>query len=791
MPAASVSCASGESAPSDMPPDLKRFTISAAGSTSSSGTGSGRLVEAQQAAQRRLRHGHLVHVGGEALVGVGAALVACGLLERGDRLRVPAVELAVAAPGVDAAGRQQLGARRRVGARVAVEALPGQHVHPHAADARGRAGEVAVHELLLDADRLEDLRAGVGADRRDPHLGEDLQEALADGLDVAAHRLVRRHALGQAALAMERVERLEHHVGVHGGGPVADQAGHVVDLLGLAGLDDQAASQARALADEVVVHRRGGEHRGHRDALGAEVAVGEDEDVHAAPDQLGGLVADLLEPLLHPLRALRGGPGHVDRARLEHAVVDLAELLELRASQQRLRHHELVAVVGRLAEQVDLRADHGLEAHHDRLADRVDGRVRDLREQLLEVGEQRRAHVGEDGEGGVVAHRPGGLDGVARHRHERHAQVLLGPAEGELLGAQRLHARDPRSLLGQVLDVHDALLEPAPVGAPLGELELDLAVGHHLVALEVDQEQLAGQEPALGGDLVGGHLEHAGLGGEDDPAVPRHEPAPGAQAVAVERRADHAAVAEGHGGRAVPGLDERGVVGVEVAHLLRQLRAALVGLRDQHRDRVGSRAAAEHEQLHQAVERGRVGDVVAQQRVDLLDVLAEEVGGELELPRAHPVAVAAQGVDLAVVGEHAVRVGELPAREGVRGEARVHERQAADHALVAQVGEVARQLGRGEHALEDHRAAGEARDGELVEVLVLDRAADHVELALEGVLVEVVRGAHEQLGDPRGHRARGRATRALVHRHLAPPQDALPLGLDAVLQEAHRLGRVA
>jgi hypothetical protein len=74
---------------------------------------------------------------------------------------------------------------------------------------------------------------------------------------------------------------------------------------------------------------------------------------------------------------------------------------------------------------------------------------------------------------------------------------------------------------------------------------------------------------------------------------------------------------------------------------------------------------------------------------------------------------------------------------------------------------------------------------------VLDGAADHVELALEGVLVEVVRGAHEQLRDPRGHRAGGRATRTLVHRDLAPAEDALPLGLDPVLQQAHRLGRVA
>ena len=46
---------------------------------------------------------------------------------------------------------------------------------------------------------------------------------------------------------------------------------------------------------------------------------------------------------------------------------------------------------------------------------------------------------------------------------------------------------------------------------------------------------------------------------------------------------------------------------------------------------------------------------------------------------------------------------------------------------------------------------------------MLDAAPDHVELALEVVLIgEVVRRPHEQLGDPWRHRTRGRAARALV-----------------------------
>ena len=71
-------------------------------------------------------------------------------------------------------------------------------------------------------------------------------------------------------------------------------------------------------------------------------------------------------------------------------------------------------------------------------------------------------------------------------------------------------------------------------------------------------------------------------------------------------------------------------------------------------------------------------------------------------------------------------------------------------------------------------------------------AADHVQLALEGVLVgHVVARAHEQLGDPRRDRARGAPAGGLVHRHLAPAEHGLALGLDPLLEQPHRLGGVA
>src|SRR6478736_2747745 len=69
------------------------------------------------------------------------------------------------------------------------------------------------------------------------------------------------------------------------------------------------------------------------------------------------------------------------------------------AREDGLAHHELAGMLRRLLDQVALGTDAGGQAHHDGLADRVDGRVRDLREELLEVGEQRRLLVRENREG--------------------------------------------------------------------------------------------------------------------------------------------------------------------------------------------------------------------------------------------------------------------------------------------------------------------------------------------------------------------------------------------------------
>ena len=62
--------------------------------------------------------------------------------------------------------------------------LGGDDVQPYAADARRRAREVLIDDLLTHADGFENLGAAIALGSGDAHFGHDLQDAFAHGLDI-------------------------------------------------------------------------------------------------------------------------------------------------------------------------------------------------------------------------------------------------------------------------------------------------------------------------------------------------------------------------------------------------------------------------------------------------------------------------------------------------------------------------------------------------------------------------------------------------------------------------------
>jgi hypothetical protein len=212
-------------------------------------------------------------------------------------------------------------------------------------------------------------------------------------------------------------------------------------------------------------------------------------------------------------------------------------------------------------------------------------------------------------------------------------------------------------------------------------------------------------------------------------------------------------------------------------------------LRDHHEDRVGQGAAVHDEELEHVVERRGVAATLTDDGEDLLQIVAQKLRAAERLTGPHPVDVASEGVDLAVVRHVAIWMSQWPRRERVGAEALVHEGEGGLHRGIGQVGVHLLDLVRAEHALVDERVRAEARDVEelpLRRVQRVDRRLDtlaqDVEAALErGAIGDPRAAAHEHLADVGLHGARGRSQVRAVRGDFAPAEEALSLlGHDAL-----------
>ena len=698
----------------------------------------------------------------------------------------PLERMALATPAVaiepaDRQGRVVL----VIGARMQSQHLVLDAGETDARDPGDEAGEVLGAQRAGQADRLEVVAAAIARQDRDAHLRHDLEQALVDRLLVVGERLLQREPRQQAARGAIGDRRLGE-IGVDRRGADPDQHRDVVHVEALAGAHRDRAEAAQALAHEMAVHGAGGEdHRHRRTRLRARLVAQHDLLVALAHRVLG-LEAD-------PGKAVPQGPrpgldvkGAVERCDLAAEVVE--QRCQLVAQQQRALELQDAGLARRLVVDVAEIAVARLEAHDPILAQRVDRRVGDLAELLAEEVMQAAIAGRQHRHRRVVAHRAERLLAFLRHRREQQLELLDRDAEQVVPAAQlaalHLHRRD-RTLGGQVVEVGD-VLDPLSERLLPGEQILQLAVTIELAGLQIDADHLAGADPTLLDDLALGQRHHAGLGADHQEPVGRAVVAHRAQAVPVHA-ADHpVAIARHDAGRAVPGLHHAVAIAEEILVRLGDRHLLGPGRRDQQGLGERQRAPTAHQRLDHRVERRAVGAAGLDDRLDLLVVVAERRRHHAGLVALHPVQIAPQRVDLAVVGEHPERLRKRPGRPGVGRIALVKNGKARDEALVLQIGVEHRELFGEEQPLVDHRPAGQGADVEAVDVLgqhlLLDPAPDDEQLALELGIADAFGIAENDLLDLGPGRDRLIADHGRVDRHLAPAQDRVPetqhLGLD-------------
>ncbi len=191
---------------------------------------------------------------------------------------------------------------------------------------------------------------------------------------------------------------------------------------------------------------------------------------------------------------------------------DAAQLLQVAVGQDGMRQLERVAVFRRLIQNVALGADVADQRHHQLFADGIDGRIGDLRKELLEVVEERLGTVGETGQGNVGAHGADGLLAFGAHGGEQNLEILFAVAVGALPAEDGLVVGgNDAGRLGQLVERDLLLLKPLRVRLAAGQLLLDLGVGDDALLDGIDQEHAAGLQAALLEDIFGRDFENAGL----------------------------------------------------------------------------------------------------------------------------------------------------------------------------------------------------------------------------------------------------------------------------------------
>src|ERR1035441_918903 len=256
------------------------------------------LLEVEQAAQRAPVPVLVIDQRGVFLENLLAA-GAHRRLQLVDGLRIKQVVLPVVAPLVLAAGVKQMAVDRAVreGVLVPLEHFLGNDLDTHSGHARGRAGEVLIDELLLQADGFKDLRAPIALDRRDAHLREHLHHALHRRLEVIlAGRLVVNAR--QQPLPYHVVQGLEREVWVDGAAAINDEERILMDLARRAGFEHQTNAGARAFANQMVMQAGDRKQRRDRRPFLVHATIREDDYVDAVLDRLADLEAHIVHGLL-------------------------------------------------------------------------------------------------------------------------------------------------------------------------------------------------------------------------------------------------------------------------------------------------------------------------------------------------------------------------------------------------------------------------------------------------------------------------------------------------------------
>ena len=270
----------------------------------------------------------------------------------------------------------------------------------------------------------------IGLQGGNAHFGSDLHHAVQHCLAVILDRRI--IVLIKQVVVDQLVNGFVHQIRIDGACAVGKQRGKVMHLARLAAFQHDRKRGAAFCDDQMLMQRRHREQGRNCQTVFIHAPVGQNQDVRAVVDRLVRFDKQAVDRLAELGIFIIEDRDDSD---LEAGYIHLFELEHTGGGQNRVDDLYHAAVFGLFFEQIAVLANVNGGGCDDLLANGVDRRIGDLRENLLEVIKQRLRLLGEHSRRLVAAHRGDRLRTCLRHRQNGGHHVLIGVAERLLQSA--------------------------------------------------------------------------------------------------------------------------------------------------------------------------------------------------------------------------------------------------------------------------------------------------------------------------------------------------------------------
>ena len=221
----------------------------------------------------------------------------CGQLQLGNGLRVPGMFDTVLTPRELSLVRQESASNARHPYLVSCNLF-----QSNAANGAHLCAKVASQQVLAQSNALENLRSAIGPYGRDAHFGHDFLQSFIYSLDVMAFR--RGVFLLNLAPLHQVVQDGKDHIWTQCAGTIAQQQGSMHCLTDFSTLYNQCCLHTLAHANQIVMHSTDSQEGGNGRMLLIDVAVGEDDIVHALVNTRLSSFAEFIKCLAQPFFTL-------------------------------------------------------------------------------------------------------------------------------------------------------------------------------------------------------------------------------------------------------------------------------------------------------------------------------------------------------------------------------------------------------------------------------------------------------------------------------------------------------